>query len=132
VLSFDAPDRLEKRTLEPRPEALIVDGDRLSEERGRRRRVASLSDVPELLPLLTAVRATLAGDRAGLERWFAIDFGGDAARWTLRLEPLDRSLASAVTRIEIDGAGPDLLHVEIAYADGDRSRMTLRNSSAAP
>jgi hypothetical protein len=132
VLSFDAPDRLEKRTLEPRPETLIVEGDRLTEERGHRRRMIDLGDVPELLPVLAAVRATLAGDRAGLERLFAVQFAGDAAHWTLALEPVSQALARAVARIDVDGTGADLLHVEIRYADGDRSRMTLRPSTAAP
>jgi len=132
VLSFDAPDRLEKRTVEPRAETLIVEGDQLTEERGHRRRVVRLADMPQLLPVLDAVRATLAGDRAGLERIFAVQFGGDAARWTLELEPASAALARAVSRIDVDGAGADLLHVEILYADGDRSRMTLRNSTAPP
>jgi outer membrane lipoprotein-sorting protein len=88
--------------------------------------------MPQLLPVLDAVRATLAGDRAGLERIFAVQFGGDAARWTLELEPASAALARAVSRIDVDGAGADLLHVEILYADGDRSRMTLRNSTAPP
>jgi hypothetical protein len=132
VLSFDAPDRLEKRTVEPRAETLIVAGDQLTLERGHRRRVLQLGDVPQLLPVLDAVRATLAGDRAGLERIFAVRFGGDTARWTLELEPSDPALARAVARIDVDGAGADLLHVEIRYADGDRSRMTLRNSTVPP
>jgi hypothetical protein len=29
-LSFDAPDRLEKRTIKPRPDALLLDGDKLT------------------------------------------------------------------------------------------------------
>jgi len=130
-LVYDAPDRLEKHTLEPRPEALLVAGDVLTLERGAHRRVLNLRDFPQVAPFVTAIRATLAGDRGGLERVFHVDFAGDLSRWTLILKPTDASLAKAIAQIRIDGAGADLRRVEISQADGDRSVMTMRNSPAS-
>src|ERR1700682_3570796 len=41
-LIYDAPDRLEKRTLEPHPESLLVAGDVLTVRRGHQRPVLDL------------------------------------------------------------------------------------------
>ena len=34
-LLYDAPDRLEKKTLKPRPESLVIEGGVISAQRGR-------------------------------------------------------------------------------------------------
>jgi hypothetical protein len=126
VLIYDAPDRLEKRTLEPHPESLLVAGNVLTVQRGQRRHVLELKSYPQVLPFVESIRATLAGDRAALERVFRLEFAGSFARWTLVLVPLDAHLAKTVSQIQIDGSRDDLLKVEIRQADGDRSLMTLR------
>ena len=71
-LFFDAPDRLEKRTLKPKAQQLIAEGDQLTLIRGRHRASMRLSDYPQLSPLLNGLRATLAGDRATLEKDFQV------------------------------------------------------------
>lgn len=125
-LIYDAPGHLEKRTVDPRAEMLTIDGDSLTMERGGHRHVVNMNDYPQLKPFVTGLRATLAGDRAELERAFKLDFGGELDRWTLRLTPLEARVAKVVRQIEITGTGDELLHVEILDADGDRSLMTLR------
>ncbi|MGB6309610.1 MAG: LolA-related protein [Steroidobacteraceae bacterium] len=130
-LRYDAPDRLEKRTLLPRPETLVLSGDELSSERGGRRRVLDLHRYPQIRPFVESIRATLAGDRSALERNFHVDFAGSVERWGLTLVPLDRQLAQTVKQVQIDGSRDQLLRVEIRQADGDRSLMTLR-APAAP
>src|ERR1700720_3396338 len=67
-LRYDAPDHLEKRTLLPRPETLVLAGGVLTGERGGRRRVLDLLRCPQILPFVESIRATLAGDRSALER----------------------------------------------------------------
>jgi outer membrane lipoprotein-sorting protein len=126
TLVYDAPDRLEKRTLEPRPETLLLRGDVLTVQRATRSRVLDLKSYPQILPFIESVRATLAGDRAALEKQFVLQFSGNLARWTLTLKPVNAELAKSIRQIQIDGSGNDLLRVEIRQADGDRSLMTLR------
>jgi hypothetical protein len=125
-LIYDAPGHLEKRTVDPRAERLTIDGDSVTIERGGHRHVLDLNDHPQLQPFVTGLRATLAGDRAQLERAFKLDFGGELERWNLRLTPLQAPVAKIVRQIEITGARDDLLRVEVLLADGDRSLMTLR------
>ena len=128
-LIYDAPDRLEKRTLEPRPESLLLAGDTLSIRRGRHRRVLDLKAYPQLLPFVESIRATLAGDRDALERAFRVEYAGNLERWTLLLVPRESQIAATVSQVRIDGSGDHLRHVEIRQKDGDRSLMTLRDHS---
>jgi len=129
-LIYDAPDRLEKRTLQPRPESLVLAGDVLTVRRGRRDHVLDLKAYPQVLPFVESIRATLAGDRSALERIFRVDFVGSLARWTLVLVPRESQVAKTVSQVRIDGSRDNLLHVEIREADGDRSLMTLRDQPA--
>lgn len=128
-MSYDAPDRLEKRTLEPRAETLLLTGGTLTVERAHRRRVTDLHAYPQVLPFIESIRATLAGDRAALERLFHLDFTGGVSRWTLTLVPLEPKMKQSVAQVRIDGAGDQLLKIEIRQPDGDRSLMTLRPST---
>src|SRR4030066_423716 len=88
-LLFIAPARLEKRTLKPRPETMVLDGDTLTLERGRRKHVLPLKDYPEVAGMIESIRATLAGDRQALERVYHLALDGGNERWTLVLIPLD-------------------------------------------
>jgi len=125
-LRYDAPDRLEKRTLLPHPESMVLAGGVLTVQRGERRRVVDLQRYPQIQPFVESIRATLAGDRGALERLFHVDFAGSVERWTLTLVPRDPQLAKTVARVQIGGSRDQLLHVEIREANGDRSLMTLR------
>ena len=53
-LRYDAPDRLEKRTLKPRAETLVLTGETLSVERAHSRRVMDLHAYPQVLPFVAA------------------------------------------------------------------------------
>jgi hypothetical protein len=125
-LIYDAPNRLEKRTLEPRTESIVLLDNVLTVQRGHRSPVLELTSYPQILPFVESIRATLAGDRGALERVFKLQYAGNLARWTLVLEPLDALVAKNISQVQIDGMRDDLLKIEIRSADGDRSLMTLR------
>jgi hypothetical protein len=124
-LLYEAPDRLEKRILTPRPETLVLSHGVLSATRGHRTRVVELAAWPQVAPLIESIRATLAGDRAALERVFSVRLEGDTSQWTLRLAPRDPAAARAVTEVLISGEHARLETVEILQADGDRSLLTV-------
>lgn len=124
-LIYDAPGRLEERVITPHREVLVAQGDRLSVERGGRRRVLELARAKGLAALIGSLRATLAGDDVALQRDFRVDFSGDVSRWTLRLTPRSAALARHVTAIRIDGARGELRRVVIRAQNGDSSVMRL-------
>ena len=124
-LLYDAPDRLEKRTLKPRPETLVLEAGVLTADRGRHHYVLQLQQYPQIVPLVESIRATLAGDRAALERVFMLSFEGTFEQWTLHLVPRDAKVSGTVRQIRIQGAGDAIHEVEIDEADGDRSVLTI-------
>ena len=128
-LRYDAPDRLEKRTLKPHAETLVLSGGTLTVERAHGRRVMDLHAYPQVLPFVESIRATLAGDRGALERVFHLDFAGSVERWSLTLVPLDTKIKQSVAQVRIEGIRDQLQRVEIRQPDGDRSLMTLRPSA---
>lgn len=125
TLSFQAPDRFTRRTLEPRPETMEVQGNTLVLQRGGRTRTLALDTVPELAALVDALRGTLSGDAGALKKHFDIAASGSAAQWVLALTPLDGRLAAQVRGIEIVGQNADLRSVELRLAGGDRSLMLI-------
>jgi outer membrane lipoprotein-sorting protein len=125
VLIYDAPGHLEKRTLKPKQQSLILDGDELTVHRGRRTYRMQVSAYPQLAPLVDAMRDTLAGNEDALERVFKVGFTGTAEDWKLELVPLDKKMARKVRGVEIAGAHDEIRSVEILQVGGDRSVMTL-------
>jgi len=125
VLSYDAPDHLEQRTLKPRAQSVVLDHGMLTMQVGSHQRTLRLQDYPQFAPLIDSVRATLAGDRAALERRFEIGFEGDLDHWQLLLRPLEPKLAAIVQRIRLAGERDAILQVEVQQSDGDRSLMRI-------
>lgn len=129
-LFYTAPDRLEKRTIKPKPESMTVDAGTLVIERGRQKHRLQLQDYPELAAFIDSIRGTLAGDRKALERNYRMSLEGTAERWTLQLLPVDEKMQAVVTRIRIAGARYAVRSVEITQADGDSSLMLIEKLAA--
>jgi outer membrane lipoprotein-sorting protein len=111
-LFYTAPDRMEKRTLKPKPESMILDGDTLVMERGGKKRRLKLKDTPELAAFVDSIRGTLAGDREALERHYQLSLQGATDDWTLQLIPVDENIQAVVSRIRISGVGNEVRSVE--------------------
>jgi hypothetical protein len=124
-LSFIPPHTMEKRTVSPRPERVVIDRERLTIERAGKTYSMGLRENPGVAVLVESIRGTLAGDLASLTRTYSAGLDGDAASWRLKLRPLDPSLATLVERVEIAGSHAQVRSVEIFQADGDRSVMSL-------
>lgn len=124
-LFYSAPDRLEKRTLKPRYETLLVEGGVLTIERGRKRHRLTLQDYPELAAFIESIRGTLSGDRRALERYFRLSLNGNATQWSLQLVPLQPAMLAVVSQIRVKGARDQVRSIEIAQPDGDSALMAI-------
>ena len=122
---FTPPDRLEKRTLLPRPETLVLDRDTLSLERDKRKFTISLANRPEAQAFVESIRSTLSGNRRALEQDYALRLEGEAQRWVLTLVPSDPAIAGLLKRITVSGARNQVRHIEYLQADGDRSEISI-------
>jgi outer membrane lipoprotein-sorting protein len=130
-LLYTAPDKLEKRTLKPKPESMAIDGDMLSITRGRQKFELQLQAQPELAAFIDSIRGTLAGDRNALERNYRLSLEGAPEKWVLQLLPTDNRMKAVVQRILISGVQGEVKSIEIDQADGDSSLMAIENSATA-
>ncbi|WP_426955910.1 LolA family protein [Muricoccus radiodurans] len=124
TLRWTAPDRFEKHTTAPNEERLVVEGDRLTYQRGTIRRELSLDQSPELRPLVESIRATLAGDLATLQRHYEVAFEGTPEAWTLRLTPRLARVRAAVQRVTLSGSGGAVRRVETVGNESSVMQVT--------
>ena len=124
-LIYVAPGRLEKRTVKPKPETLVIDQGTLTIERNGTRRSIALSSWPEVAAFTESIRATLAGDYASLSRDYRISVDGTREQWRLVLLPSDPAIATRVSRILVEGRRERIASIEILQAEGNRSVLTM-------
>ena len=127
-LLYTAPDRLEKRTIKPKPETMVVQGDSLEIDRGRQKIKLQLQEYPELAAFIDSIRGTLAGDRKALERSYQLSLEGSAQSWTLRLVPVGSKMKQVVALIRITGTRDELRSIDVTQVDGDRSLMLIEKA----
>ncbi|CAN5469423.1 hypothetical protein BH09PSE6_BH09PSE6_30870 [soil metagenome] len=124
-LACAAPDRFTRRTSTPRAESVEVVGDQLTFTSGGKTRTASLSNVPEAAGIIDALRGTLTGDQARLERVFTVKLSGTREQWWIDLVPRDARLSATVLSIRISGAAARIRTVDVFGPDNDRTTTTL-------
>lgn len=124
-LLYVPPSRLEKRTLKPKPETMVLDGDMLVLERGKQKFTLKLSEQPEARAFVDSLRGTLSGDKAALEKSYKLVLNGTEQRWTLDLLPDDQRIAAFVLRITFGGTKNKVESIRYLQADGDSSTMTI-------
>lgn len=129
-LLYAAPDRLEKRTLKPKVELMLLEGDTLTLERGNKKYSMQLQESPELAALIDSIRGTLAGDRKALERNYALGLRGTREQWSLLLAPANPKSAQMIKHIRISGAKSEILEIEVLQTDGDRSVTTVEKTAS--
>jgi len=127
TLLYVAPDRLEKRTLSPRVESVLLEGDQLTLEstQPKRRRSIRLEDYQAVGVFVESIRSTLAGDLAALKRLFEIGLEGDERKWRMVLRPTDRNMQELLSEIRVGGRGGTIGTIEFLEPNGDRSTMTI-------
>jgi outer membrane lipoprotein-sorting protein len=129
-LSFKAPDVFVRETLKPRHEKIAVDGNTLTMSLGDRSRTMQLDASPEAGVVVEAIRGTLTGNRAALERLFETRVSGDSRQWTLELVPRELRLRGQVASVRVAGRQSAVHEVRVLLADGDQSVMTIEPVSS--
>jgi outer membrane lipoprotein-sorting protein len=124
-MTYTAPDLLEKRTLTPKVETLLLNKDLLSIEREKQKITINLSNQPEALAFIDSIRGTLSGNRAALEKNYLLSLSGSSDKWVLTLLPSEQKIAALVQRITVSGSKNQIRSIEYLQADGDRSVMSI-------
>jgi hypothetical protein len=129
-LLFRAPDRLEKQTVTPVRETVRIEGGTVTIEgapvRGvPDRRSVQLADIPLLSALVESLLATLAGDRARLQRHYQPVLAHEGRGWALTLTPVEPALRDAIARVVLRGQGDGVTGVDIFESGGDRTELSI-------
>jgi len=127
TLLFQAPGHLEKHTLLPKEESLVLDQGVLTIESKARniRRTLLLQEYPALWAFVESIRSTLAGDLPTLERFYRIELEGDAAHWKMRLLPIELRTREVMREIRIGGRGNRVDSIEMLESNGDHALMKV-------
>lgn len=127
TLAYQRPDRLEKNVLSPYEERTLIAGSSVTVDNRslKQTRSFSLNSSAAVAALVESMRATLAGDRAALERHYQVRLEGTPEAWTLTLLPREPKLAALVKRVQVAGAREKLNRIEVEEAAGDRSVMLI-------
>lgn len=127
TLTYVAPDRLEKHTLAPRAESMVLERGQLTLESGQpgRRRSIRLDDYPVVGVFVESIRSTLAGDLDLLQRLYEVALEGDERKWRMVLKPGDPKMQEVVSEIRISGSRNWIGSIEFLEPGGDRSVMTI-------
>ncbi len=127
TLLFQAPGHLEKHTLKPKAESLVLNEGVLTIDSKARnvKRTLVLQEYPAVWAFVESIRSTLAGDLPTLERFYKITLKGDAAKWSMRLLPIEQKTRAVMSEIVISGRGAHVTTIETSEANGDHSTMTV-------
>lgn len=127
TLVYTAPGRLEKYTLLPKPESMVLEQDKLIVENKARnqRRTLVLQDYPVIWAFVESFRSTLAGDLQTLNRFYRTSLEGGESQWRLVLKPIEPKMQSMVSEIRIAGGKHRVRTIEVIETEGNRSVMTI-------
>ena len=129
-LIYTAPYRLEKLTLSPKPESMVVDQDTLTVEMRGRKRSLQIQDYPVLWAFVESIRGTLKGDLSALQQFYKVILEGTRLTWQLQLQPTEKKMSALIQVIVIRGSKDRIATIEIIESDGDRSVMTVTDDVA--
>tara|TARA_R110002153_G_scaffold18021_4_gene63150 strand:+ start:30196 stop:30843 length:648 start_codon:yes stop_codon:yes gene_type:complete len=136
-LIYTAPNHLEKRTIKPKQESMILDNDTLIIELSTRQHSPighqnsnqkyqlQLQNYPEIAVFIDSIRGTLAGDITALQQNYQLSLVGNADNWTLSLSPTNEKMQALVQCIDISGSHDEIQRIKISQTDGDSSLMLI-------
>tara|TARA_R110002050_G_scaffold1244_4_gene8657 strand:- start:90368 stop:91009 length:642 start_codon:yes stop_codon:yes gene_type:complete len=136
-LIYIAPDHLEKRTIKPKSESMVLDDDTLLIELSTQQNSPignqtnsqnyrlQLQSYPEIAVFIDSIRGTLAGDLTALQQHYQLKLAGNTNNWILSLSPTNEKMRATVKIITISGKHDTISRIDIKQVDGDSSLMLI-------
>lgn len=120
TIYFDRSRGIARLSRTPRAERMVLTATTLRIDKGNKREEIRLAESKALRGFALVFPALLRGERAELEKEFALRLGGTAGgAWSLTLTPKDPALCGLVTRVVVSGRGADVVSLEVVEASGD-------------
>jgi hypothetical protein len=121
VLHFVPPDRMVRRTFEPVPSVLVVDGRRVVFRDAEGSAPLDLSGDPSARQFVDNVTTIFRGDLAALRERYEVRFEASPPGWRLELAPRDPVVRRFVASLTLAGEGEALREMVLLERDGDRT-----------
>ena len=126
VLIYRHPDRLEKRTLSPIREDLVVEGRRASLTGGDgATRVVDIDSHAELRVVIDTLLGVLSGNLTALQTDFDVTAEGDAANWRLILRPRGKDAPRFLRDASVSGQMAAIREIRLLLPQGHWDVITV-------
>jgi len=117
-----ASGKLARRTLSPTPSVVVMDGKGIEYSDGNTVERIDLAGKPAIKQFVDAFTRIFAGDRAGLEALYKVEFeAGEGRRWTLRLVPKVAPMNTIIAKVEVVGAELEIATMRVVELSGDET-----------
>ncbi len=133
-IEYRQPDYIEKNTVSPIAEKIVVNGNYVSIEKVVHQRKGEdvvqvqkypIQSHPVLATAVTNLRAMLGGDTSRIRKDFEIKLDGSRADWQLKLTPTNPEILQYFDRIILHGRDARIQKVVSILSDGDQSMLDL-------
>lgn len=133
-IEYRQPDYIEKNTISPIVEKIVINGDYVSIEKAARHKAGegvtqvqkySIQSHPVLATSVASLRAMLGGNLARIRKDFEIELEGSGADWRLNLIPSNPEILKHFDRITLHGRDARIQKVVSVQANGDQSMLDL-------
>jgi outer membrane lipoprotein-sorting protein len=123
-----ADGRLARRTLAPTPSVVVMDGKGIEFGDGSKSERIDLDGKPAVRQFVDAFTKIFAGDRAGLEGLYRIEFvAGDARSWTLTLVPKVSPMDEIIAKVIVTGTELSIATMRVVERNGDETITSFTN-----
>jgi outer membrane lipoprotein-sorting protein len=117
-----AGGKLARRTLDPTPSVVVMDGQGIEYSDGNTVERIDLAGKPAIKQFVDAFTRIFAGDRVGLEALYKVEFeAGEGRRWTLRLVPKVAPMNKIIAKVEVVGAELEIATMRVVELSGDET-----------
>jgi outer membrane lipoprotein-sorting protein len=123
-IAFAAPDLLLRRVEHPEPATLLLAGNTLRVADASGKRSIDLQGSPVVRHFVLTFVHVLRGDRAALERLYALRFSTEAGGgWLLELTPRNADLGKLIRRATVRGRASVVDEMTLEEGSGDTTRL---------
>ncbi len=127
-----ADGKLARRTLSPTPSVVVMDDKGIEYSDGRGVERIDLDGKPAIKQFVDAFTKIFAGDRAGLEALYKVEFTpGEGRSWTLTLVPKVAPMKDIIAKVIVRGAGLEIATMRVVETGGDETLTSFSKVDTA-
>jgi hypothetical protein len=121
-----ADGKLARRTLSPTLSVVVMDASGIEFGDAQKQERIDLAGKPAVKQFVEAFTEIFAGDRAGLEQLYRMEFqAGAGGSWTLTLVPKVSPMDQIIAKVEVSGTDLAIARMRVLERSGDETITTF-------